>query len=199
MGCSWAQDVYAGATIEERVRASMERDKLVRLKGWKRLIFLCWSPERSASKAMFDRMCDRTNTNVKFLAATANTPVRIARNAIQLGELGTLEGMLRLQVEIYPAKCDGSTCFIHADVSASFPYDKAIDLSADSSSIDENDRQSRRDSPASVPRPIQAFMWGPRALHATGAPGEELTGVVASGLDSLLKEFFTDYITANRE
>jgi hypothetical protein len=198
MGCLWAQHVYAGATIEERVRASMERDKRARLKGWKKIIFLCSATVSSTPKIMVDRICERTNTNAKFLAASTNTQMQIAKGYYGIA-LGKEQDMLPLEVEFYSSGCDGSICSIRVDVSASFSYAKAVDLAAPSYFIDEKDRQVRRDSPASIPRPIEAFMWGPRGLIASGIPGEELAGVVANGIDSLLKEFFADYVNANRE
>jgi hypothetical protein len=194
-----AQEDSEDASFRNEVRAKIEKDKLDRLKGWKRIVFRCSSPEMQKSTEMFDRICDRTNTNVKFLAASANTQVRIATDAYGLGFLSAHRGMLRLEVDLSSTGCDGSACAIHAAVSASFPYDKAIDQAARSYPINEKDRRGPSDSPASVPRPILALMWGPRQLTASGYPGEELGSVVANGIDSLLKEFFIDYLNANRE
>jgi hypothetical protein len=194
-----AQEESAGESFKNEVRAKIAREKLERLKGWKRMVFFCSPPEKSQSKEMIDRICDRTNTNVKFLAASANTNVRVASDAQGLGYLSAFRGMLRLEVDLFSTGCDGSACAIHATVSASFPYDKAIDQAAKSYPINEEDRRGPSDSPASVPRPIVALLWGPRQLTASGYPGEELASAVADGLDSLLKEFFTDYLNANRQ
>jgi|GEM_PF-3926800 hypothetical protein len=35
-------------------------------------------------------------------------------------------------------------------------------------------------------------------MIASGYPGEELTAAVANGIDSILKDFFADYLNANR-
>ncbi|MGE0383439.1 MAG: hypothetical protein AB7Q97_01835 [Gammaproteobacteria bacterium] len=186
-------------SLKKEVRATIEREKLDRLKGWNRIVFWCSLPDKPTPKELFDRICDRTNTNVKFLAASANTRIRIATDAFGLGFLSAGGGMLRLEVELSSTDCDGSVCAIHAAVSASFPYDKAVDQAARSYPINEKNRRGPSDSPASVPRPVLALMWGPRHLTASGYPGEDLASAIANGLDSLLKEFFTDHLNANRE
>jgi hypothetical protein len=185
-------------STRREVRAKMEAAKLKRLKGWKRIVFLCSPSEKTRSRDMFDRICERTNTNVKFLAASAKVQVQVAPDAYELGFLSGLRGMLRLEVELFSSACDTSACAIHATVVARFPYDKAIDQAARSYPIREEDRRGPKDSPASIPRPIEALMWGPRHLTASGYPGEELASGVSNGVDTLLKEFFTDYIQANR-
>ncbi|MEX2197434.1 MAG: hypothetical protein WD886_01380 [Burkholderiales bacterium] len=194
-----AQDENEAETFNNEVRAKIAREKLDRLKDWKRIVFWCSPPEKPKSKEMFDRICDRTNTNVKFLAARANSQVRVVTNAQSLSLLSAYRGMLRLEADLSSSVCDGSVCAIHAAVSASFPYDKAIDQAARSYPIRNKDWGGPSDSPASMPRPILAVMWGPRQLTASGYPGEELASAVANGLDSVLKEFFTDYLNANRE
>jgi hypothetical protein len=57
--------------FKSEVRTRIEKEKLDRLKGWKRILFGCSRPEKAKSKEIFDRICDRTSTNVKFLAASA--------------------------------------------------------------------------------------------------------------------------------
>ena len=196
-----AEEDDADRDVRTDVRAQMQRGKLERLKGWKRMVFLCSPPEKAKAKAkeMFERICERTNTNVKFLAATSNAQVRVAPDAGSLGFLSAYQGMLRLEVELFYSGCDASTCAVNAAVTASFPYDKAVDQAARSYPIDDLDRRGAKDSPAAVPRPIQALMWGPRQLTAFGYAGEELAAVIANAMDTILKEFFTDYVQANRE
>lgn len=198
VGLSAHEDVN-DEIFKNETRGKVEQDKNARLKGWKRIVFWCSPPETPTSKELFDHICSSTNTNVKFLAANTNTPVHIAQNAHDIGFLSAYRGMLQLVVDLSSTGCDGSACAIHAAVSASFPYDKAIDQGARSYPISEKDRRGPSDSPASVPRPIVALMWGPRQLTASGYPGEELTSAVGHGLDSLLKEFFVDYMSANRK
>jgi hypothetical protein len=181
------------------VRAQMEKDKLDRLKGWKRIVFWCSPPGKPESNKMFERICDRTNTNVQFLAESSRTKIRIAKDAFNLGFLSAADGMLQLQVDLSSVGCNGSACAINATLSATFPYEKAIDQTARSYPIDEENLNGPSESPAAVPRPIDALMWGPRSLIASGYPGEELASSVTNGLDALLKEFFTDHLKANRE
>ncbi|MBM4132657.1 MAG: hypothetical protein FJ245_02715 [Nitrospira sp.] len=186
-------------SFKNEVRARIAREKLERLKGWKRIVFLCSPTEMTNSKEKFDRICDRINTNAKLLAATANADVVVVNDGENLGFLSSYRGMLRLEVDLSSTGCDGSACAVHATVSASFPYDKAIDQAAGSYPVNEENRRGPSDSPASVPRPILALMWGPRQLIASGYPSEELGSGVVNGVDSLLKEFFTDYLNANRQ
>lgn len=157
-----AQEYSGHESFENAALEKIEKQKRDRLKGWKRIAFWCSPPEKRTSKKMFDRICDRTNTNVKFLAASSNTHVRIATDDFDLGFLSAYHGMLRLEVELFSTNCDGSACAIQALVSASFPYDEAIDQAARSYPLEENKRNGPSDSPASVPRPILAIMWGPR-------------------------------------
>ncbi len=192
-----ASDDESDESFENEVRAKIEREKLDRLRGWRRIVFFCSPPGKP--KELFERVCERTNTNVKFLAASGNVQVSVATNAGSLGFLSTYRGMLRLEVDLHSTDCNGSVCALHATVSASFPYDRAIDQAARSYPIDEKDRSGPKDSPAAVPRPVLALMWGPRHLTASGYAGEELAAGVANAIDSLLKEFFTDYLNANRK
>ena len=203
-----ATSIFASPAISDdetewssSVRALMEKEKLQRLKGWKRIAFLCSPPEKvkATAKEFFERICERTNTNVKFLAATANAQLSVASSGFGLGALTYREGRLKLEVDLFQVGCDASAsfCAVHADVTASFSYDKAIDQAARLYPL--NDQSQRpKDSPASVPRPIQAVMWGPAHSTGSGPVGEELSSAIANGIDTILKTFFTDYVQANR-
>lgn len=194
-----AQNQARNSSINDSVRTKIERDKMDRLTGWERIVFLCSPPPQSPQKELLERICERTNTNLKFLAATTNAKAQIAKNAINLGELSYLELMLRLEIDIYSAGCDGNFCAIFAAMSATFPYDKAIDQTARTYPNEHRDRVRPSHSPTSMPRPLLAHLWGPRYLVASGNPTEDLVLGVVNGLEALLKEFFTDYVNANRK
>lgn len=195
--CAQKQD--QDSIFHDSVRTKIEQDKIERLTGWERIIFLCSAPRQSPQKEMLERICERTNTNLRFLAARTNSKAQIARNALNLGELSHLEQMLRLEIDIYSAGCDGSVCAIFAAMSAIFPYDEAIDQKARTHPNGLRDRARLSYSPTSTPRPLMAHLWGPRYLVASGNPSEELVAGVVNGLEGLLKEFFTDYVNANRK
>ncbi len=181
------------------VHAQIEKEKLQRLKGWKRIVFLCSPPEKAKANAkeMFDRICERTNTNVKFLAAAAKLQVKIVPNGQALGFASAIRGRLRLEVDLFYVGCEATACAVHVDVSAIFPYDKAVDQAARSYPTDDEARRGPRDSPASIPRPINAVMWGPAHSTASGFTGEEMTSAMVSAIETILKEFFSDYLRAN--
>lgn len=183
----------------DQVLASIERDKLQRLKGWKRIVFHCNPPVSAPASEMFAQICDQTTANLRSLAAIAKANVLVVQDTKTLGFSSALHGMLQLEVEVTYVGCSSVNCAVSAVVTASFPYDQAVDMKARSYPVDPKNRQGQYDSPATIPRPIDAVMWGPRQINAQGSAGDEMASSIARAIDTLLKDFFTDYVQANRD
>ncbi len=117
--------------FDAKVRAQMDKDKLQRLRGWNRIVFYCSPPESKAGKEMFARICELTNTNVKFLAATSKADLTVVETSLALGFQTVGRGALELVVDAHSAGCGtAETCGVHTMVTASFSYKEAVDRAA---------------------------------------------------------------------
>lgn len=182
---------------EKEIRDQVERDQLARLAGWKKIVFICDPLEgekRPSVKKQSRKICERTVTNVKAMADIAGLEVSVVDDWYGLGLVAGMTGALQLEAELTFSNCDASFCSLAARISAEFDYREVVDKSSK--------RGFERDSlavhPIRTPRTATVELWSSGVMLVTGGDNEEFTTGAVSGLDSLLKQFFSIYAKANR-
>jgi hypothetical protein len=190
-----------GKSIDEsddaKIAQRIESDQLARLKGWKKIVFVCDPLEgekRSSVQKQAKKICEKTVANVKAMVDIAGLDVRVVDDWYGLGLSSGLTGGLQLQVELIFSDCDASFCAVATQLSAEFDYRELVDKRA--STAFESDSSGVH--PIRTPRSASVQLWSSGVMMVTGSDTDDFTTTAVSGLDSLLKKFFSAYAKANR-
>jgi len=155
--------------------------------GWNGVLFYCHSPT-SRNKHLKD-ICEHTYTNVQFLAATAKVKLSKANTPFEVGYGATVGDLLVLQVELFSTGSTGPTA-VHANLRAYSSYSNAVEKSETAA--------SKGSVPQSKPRIGDLVLWERTVTAASSSTAQELVVPVSQGIEHQLKQFFADYLNAQR-
>jgi hypothetical protein len=182
---------------EKEIRDQVERDQLARLAGWKTIVFICdplGEEKRTGVKRQSRNICEKTVANIKAMADIAGVDVKVVDDWYGMGMITALTGALQLEAELTFSDCDVSSCALAARISAEFDYEGLVDA-GDKRLFERN---SSAIHPIRAPRTATVEFWSSGVMMVTGSDTEDFTTAAVSGLDSLLKQFFSAYAKANR-
>ncbi|MBM3338448.1 MAG: hypothetical protein FJY62_00445 [Betaproteobacteria bacterium] len=179
------------------IREKIEDDQIARLAGWKKLVFICDPLEgekRLRVKRQAKAVCDKTASNVRAIAEIASVDVDIVDDWYSVGYSSAVTGAVTLAVRLSFIDCDSTLCVMASEVSAEIDYSAVVDTGGK--------RAFEKDSslihPIRSPRPATVVLWSSGIMLISGTEGDEFTTFAVSGIDSLLKRFFSVYMKANR-
>lgn len=175
-------------TAEQRQRLE-EMQKITNKQnftGWKGILVYCAGADPSIEGLR--EICEKTYTNANFLSAAAKLDVVKAISAAELGYRSVLDDFLVLEITLNATQ-HGAPTAIHANVRAYVHYSKAIDTSFNA---------QERKGPRATTRSGDLVFWERVVTGATSGTGQDLVVPVADSIEQLLKQFFADYLNAQR-
>jgi hypothetical protein len=155
--------------------------------GWKGVVFYCHSP--TSDNKHLKEICEKSYTNVSFLAATAKVKLAKARDAAEAAYGAIVGDLLTLELELFSTE-SGSLTAVHADLRASVSYSNAVE--------DVVSMAPKRSSARSKPRSGDLILWERTATGASSGSAQELVVPVSQGIEEHLKQFFADYLNAQK-
>ena len=187
--------VAAQATIAEMQPTAEERQQAKQYQqvknrqnfiGWKGILFYC-SIDNQSNQAL-NEICERSYTNAEFLAAAAKINLAKAKDAYELCFRAVVGDFLVLEVELTATK-EGSPSAIHANLRAYKTYSRSVDTSS---------LATKKKDPRAEPRLGDLIMWERSVIGASSGAAQELIAGVSSGIEQALKQFFSDFLSAQR-
>ncbi len=154
--------------------------------GWKGILFYC-SIENQSNRAL-NEICERSYTNVDFLAASAKINLVKAKSASDLGFRAIVDDYLVLEV-VLTATTAGRPSAIHANLRAYKSYSKAVDTSF---------LATEKKGTQAEPRSGDLIMWERSVIGASSGATQELVPAVSDGIEQHIKQFFADFLNAKR-
>jgi len=193
---SYAQP--AGVSLEDRVRLEIAAKESERLRGWKKLVFICDPLEeetRSTQKQQRKKICDQTADNVRALAELSTVDIKVVDSWYEVGYSTGVTGALELKVKMIFSDCDATFCAMASELQAEFDYEDFVDGSKKRSF--ENTTTMKH--PIRTPRSATVEIWRSGLMMTSGSDNNEFTTFAVSGIDTLLKRFLSAYSRANKQ
>jgi hypothetical protein len=192
---SYAQP--AGASLEDRVRLDIAAKESERLRGWRKLVFICDPLEeetRSTVKRQRREICDQTADNVRALAELSAIDIKVVDSWFSVGYFTGVTGALELKLKMIFSDCDIAFCAMAAELQAEFYYEDFVDGSKKRSFEDT----TTMTHPIRTPRSATVEIWRSGMMMTSGSDNNEFTTFAVSGVDGLLKRFLSAYSKSNR-
>lgn len=155
--------------------------------GWEAVLFYCWPGSKEEDESLKE-ICERSFVNSRFLAAAAKIKLEKATGMQQIGFESALGARLILMIDLT------------ATTGTRLPKAIAVNLRAYSSysgpitTIDDSNEEPQERTQV---RSGDLIFWE-RGGIAVGWNGQELESPLSEAIDLLLKEFFSDYLNAQR-
>lgn len=154
--------------------------------GWRSVLFYCWG--RKELDRSLNAICERSFINARFLAATAKVNFEKARSMQHVGfEAGVGERLILL-LDLQTTQGGGPPTVITANLRAYTTYSGPI------RTIDDSQEQPKERFQT---RSGDLIFWE-RGSIAVGSNGTDLEHPLSDAIELLLKEFFSEYLSAQR-
>jgi hypothetical protein len=173
---------FAQQSVDSNASAYIQNKNAMNFADWEGILFYCLFNDKLPTE-MLRTVCERTSTNAKVLAASSKIDFWIAKDLIQLGVEATSKENLILLVEL-----TGTRAAISATVKAYTEFSGPIKANRESKEGTIERRTNMRKG--------DLILWE-RNLVASGKV-EELIVAVSQSIEVLLKEFFADYLNAQK-
>ena len=173
---------FAQQSVDSNASAYIQNKNAMNFADWEGILFYCFFNDKKPTE-MLRTVCERTSTNAKFVAASSKIDFWIAKDLVQLGVAAVYKENLILLVEL-----TGTRAAISATVKAYTQFTGPM----------EANRESKEGTIERLTNMRQGdlILWE-RNLVASGI-GEELVVAVTQSIEVLLKEFFADYLIAQK-
>jgi hypothetical protein len=156
--------------------------------GWEAILFYCW-PGGKEENASLKAICERSLVNARFLAASAKIKLEKATGMQQVGFETAVGERLILMIGLTATTGSKTTKGIAVNVRAYSSYSGPIRTIVYSEEHEPQERTQIRSG--------DLIFWE-RGGIAVGSNGQELESPVSEAIDLLLKDFFSDYLNAQR-
>jgi hypothetical protein len=172
------------AEMERSVEQYQVRKNKQNLTGWNGILFFCQFDDDS-NQAVKD-ICEKTYVNAEFLAATAKINLIKGRDGFQMGFEAGVGELLVLEVKLNSTERPSA---VHANVRAYVGYYNAVQTHPG----DKEKKDARI-----IPRSGDLIFWERSVLGASSGTAQDLAIPLSQGIEQPLKEFFADYLKAQR-
>ena len=160
-----------------RIIAQLKADSQRNFSGWRSLLVYCEAPD-SQSEAL----CDSAITQVKYLAAISGVGVETRSSVGEFSySMWSEREYLPLELVIVGTKGDGPSA-LSARLRAFAPFDHAVE----------------KDKATSTARAGKLILWENYAIGASSTGPEQLFTKMTTAIETLLKQFFADYVGVRR-
>jgi hypothetical protein len=153
--------------------------------GWEGILFYCFHNGKQSDRVLTE-ICERSYTNANFLATSSKINLTKAQSLRQIGFESYVGNRLILMIDLH---ANGSqppvavAAKLQAYTSYSGPVKKYPLLS---------------EQPQENPRSGTLILWEREAIGATSGLGQDLLSPVSEAIEQMLKQFFADYLNAQR-
>jgi len=154
--------------------------------GWKGVLIYCTNADKSLKSLR--EICEKTYTNADFLATTSKLDLVKAKSAYELAFRSVVDDFLILEITLNATEQDTPTA-IHASVRAYAHYSKVVD-----SSLNAQERKGPRADQKSG----DLVFWERVVTGASSGTAQDLVIPISEGIEQLMKQFFIDYLNAQR-
>ena len=175
------------AEIRQKAEEYRVRENKQNLSGWNGILFFC--PFDDESGQVLKDICEKTYVNAEFLAVTAKVNLIKARSGFEVGFKAGTGDQLVLEVHLHATK-HGVPAAIHAGIRAYAYYYEAVTTKP----LLEGGMKDAR----LTPRSGDLIFWERTVLGASSGMAQDLVTPLSQGIEQRLKEFFADYLKAQR-
>lgn len=154
--------------------------------GWKGVLIYCTDADKLLKS--LKEICEKTYTNADFLATISKLDLVKAKSAYELAFRSVVDDFLVLEITLSATK-QGMPTAIHASVRAYAHYSKAVDNSLNA---------QEKKGPRADPKSGDLVFWERVVIGASSGTDQELVIPISEGIEQLMKQFFIDYLNADR-
>ena len=161
-----------------------EKSRELHRVGWH--CFLLLSERKTLRPSSYRDICERSYTNANFLAASAKINIKKAQSLQAVGFEAVVGNHLILMLDLFATESDGTVAVVtnlraYTDYSGpveKYPLDNEL--------------------PQVNPRSGTLILWERNSVGTSTGPPRALVIPLSQGIEQLLKEFFADYLKAQR-
>jgi len=156
--------------------------------GWEGILFYCYAGKEPDK--VLTEVCEKSYINANFLAASAKISLKKAQSLKQVGFESAVGVRLILLLDLRATKSPAVIAVkLRAYTSFSGPV-KKFDDSKEEPQLEPQFRTNKRSG--------DLIFWEREAIGASSGMGPELATPTSEAIDGMLKQFFTDYLNAQR-
>jgi len=162
-----------------------EKKNRENLTGWDGIIFYC-SHRGKHSDQVLTEICERSYSNANFLAASAKINLRKAESLQAIGFDAVVGNYLILMVDLFATGLEGSVAVV-TNLRAYTDYSGPVEKYP----LDN-------EQPHVNPRSGTLILWERNSVGTSSETLQALVVPLSQGIEQFLKEFFADYLNAQR-
>jgi hypothetical protein len=187
-GTGWGAERRLSTEQEREFEEYKSRKNKKNFSNWDGILFFCSVSDHSPRA--HKEICRKTTTNAAFLASTGKINFIKARDGFDFGYRGAVDGhLLLLEVELVSTK-SGAPSAISVVVKAYAHHDGKTSAHGIEGPVTGGVRRA--------PRTGNLIFWERSLIGASAGSVDNLVDVVSQNVEQVLKEFFTDYMNAQR-
>ncbi|MCO6057964.1 hypothetical protein NG726_14955 [Pseudomonas sp. MOB-449] len=182
---SVSAELQSSPEIRRKAEIYQKEQYQKNLTGWNGILFYC--PIEKQSSHALNEICENGYTNAEFLSASAKINLTRARDGYEVGLMSRISDLLILEIELGATKSGAPSAF-HARLRAYVGYSEAVEKSQF-----EEKKKAR-----GIPRSGDIIFWERTAIGASSGTDKDLVTPMSKAIEQLLKQFFADYLNAQR-
>ena len=152
---------------------------------WVGILFYCHPPKNQEDDFLV-KICERSYLNANFLAASAKIDLERAQDLKRVGFESVVGDRLILMIDFTATR---KPTAVSVTLTAYTTYSGPVNTIHESGE-GEQTRTNMRSG--------DLILWGKGLIASSSNNAQDLIGPLSEAIDGLLKEFFTDYLSARR-